>query len=144
MRAETCLSFEPDWFKQMAGLIFMYDTDNYLYLHVSRDEDVGKCVTLLKAENGKYEYLTDYVPVEESRDLVLGIEVHGADAQFYVAYRGETSEKFGPPIDASFLSDEACREGWFTGAMVGICCQDLTGSGKWADYDYFEVKNDDR
>ena len=144
MRAETCLSFEPDWFKQMAGLIFMYDTDNYLYLHVSRDEDVGKCVTLLKAENGRYEYLTDYVPVEEGRDLVLGIEAHGADAQFYVAYRGETPEKFGPPIDASFLSDEACWEDWFTGAMVGICCQDLTGGGKWADYDYFEVKNDDR
>lgn len=140
MWAETCLSFEPDWFKQMAGLIFMYDTDNYLYLHASRDEDVGKCVTLLRAENGRYEYLTDYVPVEENRDLVLGLTVNGPDAQFYVSYRGETPEKFGPSIDASFLSDEACREGWFTGAMVGICCQDLTGSGKWADFDWFEVK----
>lgn len=43
-------------------------------------------------------------------------------------------------LDASILSDEACNEGWFTGAMVGICCQDLTGFGTYADFDYFEYK----
>ena len=47
------MEFEPEVFKQMAGLILMYDTDNYLYLHVSYDEDIGKCITLLKAENKK-------------------------------------------------------------------------------------------
>ncbi|WP_342759955.1 hypothetical protein [Kineothrix sedimenti] len=24
--------------------------------------------------------------------------------------------------------------------MCGICCQDLTGLGKYADFDWFEVK----
>lgn len=139
MSASARMEFEPDLFKQMAGLIFLYDTDNYLYLHVSRDEDIGKCITLLKAENRKYEYLTDYLPVEEGRDIVLGLEIAENFAQFYYGFEEEKMRKIGTALNAGFLSDEACDEGWFTGAMIGICCQDLTGFGKYADFDYFEV-----
>ncbi|MCI8461845.1 MAG: glycoside hydrolase family 43 protein [Lachnospiraceae bacterium] len=165
MDAETCVDFEPEVFKQMAGLILMYDTENYLYLHISHDEDVGKCITLLKAENKKYEYLMDYTPLEPGRDVVLGLKVRGTRAQFYYGYRdggmngddGRTGSvqagkaqagkvqagpelcKAGPEVNAGFLSDEACREGWFTGTMAGLCCQDLTGFGKHADFDWFEV-----
>ena len=60
-------------------------------------------------------------------------------AQFYYGYDEKEMEKAGPHVNAGFLSDEACNEGWFTGAMIGICCQDLTGFGKYADFDYFEV-----
>ena len=168
MTAEACVSFEPEVFKQMAGLILMYDTDNYLYLHLSRDEDVGKCITLLKAENRSYEYLTDYIPLEEGRDVILRLVINGTSVQFFYGYRDECRDasatgaplKTGSPadvptpknstadmlipaggtVDASFLSDEACREGWFTGTMIGICCQDLTGFGKHADFDWFEVR----
>ena len=69
------MEFEPELFKQMAGLIFLYDTDNYLYLYVSRDEDIGKCITLLKAENRSYGYLTEYIPVSEGETLFLKIEI---------------------------------------------------------------------
>lgn len=140
MDAECCVAFEPEVFKQMAGLILMYDTDNYLYLHLSHDEDVGKCITLLKAENKKYEYLTDYIPIEQRRDIILKLSLRKTQVQFSYGYRGEAAQDIGPCVNAGFLSDEACREGWFTGAMVGICCQDLTGFGKHADFDWFEVK----
>ena len=140
MEAAARVEFEPDIFKQMAGLIFLYDTDNYLYLHISRDEDVGKCITLLKAENKKYEYLTDYIPVRENEAIYLKMKTENAMTQFYYGYSEEELQKIGPLVNASFLSDEACDEGWFTGAMIGICCQDLTGFGKYADFDWFEVK----
>lgn len=140
MEAAARVEFEPDIFKQMAGLIFLYDTDNYLYLHISRDEDVGKCITLLKAENKKYEYLTDYIPVRENEAIYLKMKTENAMTQFYYGYSEEKLQKIGPLVNASFLSDEACEEGWFTGAMIGICCQDLTGFGKYADFDWFEVK----
>ncbi len=140
MDAETCLDFEPEVFKQMAGLILLYDTDNYLYLHLSHDEDVGKCITLLKAENKKYEYLTDFIPLQTGRDVVLSLSLRGTQVQFSYGFRGEELRPAGPDVNAGFLSDEACREGWFTGAMVGICCQDLTGFGKHADFDWFEVR----
>lgn len=140
MEAAARVEFEPDIFKQMAGLIFLYDTDNYLYLHISRDEDVGKCITLLKAENKKYEYLTDYIPVRENETIYLKMKTENAMTQFYYGYSEEELHEIGPLVNASFLSDEACDEGWFTGAMIGICCQDLTGFGKYADFDWFEVK----
>lgn len=142
MYAETCLDFAPEVFKQMAGLILLYDTDNYLYLHISHDEDVGKCITLLKAENKRYEYLTDYIPLQPGRDVVLALSLQGAGAQFFYGYRGEPLQKAGNCIGAGFLSDEACREGWFTGTMIGICCQDLTGFGRHADFDWFEVREE--
>ena len=140
METSTCMEFEPEVFKQMAGLIFLYDTDNYLYLHVSRDEDIGKCITLLKAENKKYEYLTGYLPIKEKAAIYLKAEIKENEVQFYYGYSEKEWWKIGPVINAGFLSDEACDEGWFTGAMLGICCQDLTGFGKYADFDYFEVK----
>lgn len=140
MEAAARVEFEPDIFKQMAGLIFLYDTDNYLYLHIARDEDVGKCITLLKAENKKYEYLTDYIPVRENEAIYLKMKTENAMTQFYYGYSEEELHEIGPLVNASFLSDEACDEGWFTGAMIGICCQDLTGFGKYADFDWFEVK----
>lgn len=140
MKISARLEFEPDVFKQMAGLIILYDTDNYLYLHISRDEDVGKCITLLKAENKKYEYLCGYAPVPEGKAVILKAQTEEAAIQFSYQVEGEEFKPAGPRIDGSFLSDEACEEGWFTGAMCGICCQDLTGFGKYADFDWFEVK----
>lgn len=140
MEISTKLEFEPEVFKQMAGLILMYDTDNYLYLHVSRDEDCGKCIALLKAENKKYEYLTDYLPIYSGLPIYLNAEMRNGDITFSYRLEGSGWQTIAENIDGSFMSDEACTEGWFTGAMVGICCQDLTGFGKYADFDWFEMK----
>ena len=140
MKISTKLEFEPEVFKQMAGLILMYDTDNYLYLHISRDEDCGKCITVLKAENKKYEYLTDYLPIYSGLPIYLKAEMQNGDITFSYRLEGSKWQTIAENIDGSFMSDEACTEGWFTGAMAGICCQDLTGFGKYADFDWFEMK----
>lgn len=139
--AETCVEFEPDVFKQMAGLILMYDQDNYFYLHVTFDEELGKCITLLTAENKKYQYPVGYLPIEAGNPVRLKATVDHDKAQFFYAVGDEDYQKIGPVLDASILSDEACNEGWFTGAMVGICCQDLTGFKKEADFDWFSYQN---
>ena len=140
MDISTKLEFEPEVFKQMAGLIVMYDTDNYLYLHVSWDEDCGKCITLLKAENKKYEYLTDYLPIYSGLPIYLKAEMRNGYITFSYRLEGSDWQILAENIDGSFMSDEACTEGWFTGAMAGICCQDLTGFGKYAGFDWFEMK----
>lgn len=140
MEISTKLEFEPEVFKQMAGLILMYDTDNYLYLHISRDEDCGKCITVLKAENKKYEYLTDYLPIYSGLPIYLKAEMQNGYITFFYRLEGSEWQVIAENIDGSFMSDEACTEGWFTGAMAGICCQDLTGFSKYADFDWFEMK----
>ena len=43
-------------------------------------------------------------------------------------------------FDASILSDEATLPGQpnFTGAFVGMACQDMAGTGAPADFDWFD------
>jgi len=44
----------------------------------------------------------------------------------------------GKVYDASTLSDDAIQgSSAFTGAFVGIACQDMSGRNKHADFDYF-------
>lgn len=137
----TRMEFEPEVFKQMAGLILMYDTDNYLYLHVSYDEEIGKCITILRAENKNYSYPAGFESLEEGKSLVLKASVRDEKCQFYYGYEEDKMQKIGPEFETGFMSDEACREGWFTGAMMGIACQDLTGFGLHADFDWFEKRD---
>ena len=140
MEIATKLEFEPDIFKQMAGLIILYDTDNYFYLHISYDEDCGKCITLLKAENKKYKYLSDYLPILSGKPVYLKVIMKTGMFSFFYRVGEEDWKMLKDKLDGSFLSDEACMEGWFTGAMAGICCQDMTGFGKYADFDWFETR----
>ena len=46
--------------------------------------------------------------------------------------------KLGSVMDASTLLDEFCKESTFTGAFVGICCQDMCSGSTYADFDWFE------
>lgn len=140
LEADTKVEFEPEVFKQMAGLICMYDTENYYYLHITWDEDLGKCISILTAENKAYAYPVGFQPIEAGKPVYLKGEVDHEKLQFYYGVGEEAYQPIGPVLDASILSDEACDQGWFTGAMVGICCQDLTGFRNYADFDWFTVR----
>jgi xylan 1,4-beta-xylosidase len=139
--ASTCLEYEPEVFKQMAGLVCFYDNDNYMYLHITHDEELGKCISILTAENKNYQYPIGFLPIATGKKIYLKVTVDHDKLQFYYGLDAEVNyEEIGPVLDASTLSDEACQEGWFTGAFVGLCCQDLTGFRKPADFDYFEYE----
>jgi xylan 1,4-beta-xylosidase len=45
-------------------------------------------------------------------------------------------------FQASILSDEATMPGQanFTGAFVGVACQDMAGTALHADFDWFEYR----
>jgi beta-xylosidase len=66
---------------------------------------------------------------------------------FYFAYRldGQDWQWLPQQFDASILSDEAGPAGNpnFTGAFVGMCCQDLAGTCRTADFDYFYYRERD-
>lgn len=132
---ETCVDFSPVYFKQMAGLILLYDNDNYLYFHITQDEELGRVLTLLKAENKQYANPYGYIPVPEG-PVCLRMTLVAGEVSLAWKENKEWNELPGS-MDTSFLSDEACNEGWFTGTMVGLCCQDLTGLRCPADFDYF-------
>jgi xylan 1,4-beta-xylosidase len=156
--AETCVEFEPKSFLQCAGLIAWYDTGNYYYLRITRDEKLGKVLDIIGAS--KYfakPLLGKPVPVNDARRVHLRASVTDSRLVFNYSTDGEKWNKIGKPYDASILSDEhhdmvrsridkmimrvmGNYSLAFTGAFVGMCCQDLLGNRLPADFDYFEYR----
>lgn len=137
----TCLEFRPDGYQQLAGLILLYDTENFFYLRVSRDERLGKCVGLLAWDRGAPEQPGADVSVENWARCHLRSEVDFDRLQFSFGSDGTSWTPIGPVLDASKLSDEYCArayEGAFTGAFAGLTCQDFSGRRLHADFDWFE------
>jgi xylan 1,4-beta-xylosidase len=141
--ASTVIEFEPEHFQQMAGLVCYYNGTKFHYLYVSRDEN-GKHLRVMSAlpDQVTADALTPAIGVEAGMPIVLRIEVDHHRLLF--AYRvGEAAWQWVPQqFDASILSDEASAPGLpnFTGAFVGMACQDLSGTARPADFDWFEYR----
>jgi xylan 1,4-beta-xylosidase len=85
---------------------------------------------------------TPPIAIPAGRPVYLRVEVDYDRLHF--AYRVEGADNdwrwLSQQFDASILSDEASAPGQasFTGAFVGMACQDMTGTSKHADFDFFE------
>ncbi len=143
-KAEICLEYEPESFQQMAGLICLYDNMNYFYLHVTHDEEAGVCINIMNCDRALITYpLPAPIPLDtKSNRYYLKVEVIYDRLQFYYSLDGNNWTKIGSVYDNSILSDEYCYLSGFTGAFVGMCCQDISGTGKHADFDYFKYVED--
>jgi xylan 1,4-beta-xylosidase len=138
-QAETCVEFEPKMYQQMAGLVCLHDVDNFYYLRISHDQQYGKCLSILCCQNGTFNYpLEQEISLQGDERCYLRVVVRYDQLQFYYSIDGEEWSKVGPIQDASTLSDEYSQISNYTGAFVGLCCQDLAGGGAFADFDYFE------
>jgi xylan 1,4-beta-xylosidase len=103
---------------------------------------LGKCIDIIASMNGISDYpLHKKVKLNEEIDCYLRLTVKYDKLKFYYSENGKDWNPIGPIFDASTLSDEFEEGGGdahFTGAFVGLCCQDLTKSREVADFDYFE------
>lgn len=140
--AETSLEFAPEHSQQSAGLICYYNGSKFHYLYVSHDEELGKHLRVMSAlpDQTQTDAFTMPVPIPANASVRLRVEVDYERLRF--AYRvGEQAWCWLPEqFDASILSDEAAAPGTpnFTGAFVGMCCQDTAGTACPADFDYFD------
>ena len=143
--ASALMTFEPDHFQQMAGLVCYYNSTKFHYLYVSRD-DRGRHVRVMSAlpDAVAADAFTPAIEVPAG-PIELRVEVDFERLLF--AWRCGTGEWHWLPhvFDASILSDEATAPGLpnFTGAFVGMACQDLAGTGTPADFDWFEYRERD-
>jgi xylan 1,4-beta-xylosidase len=137
----TGIEFEPENFQQMAGLVFFYDVQNYFYLRISFDEKLGKILGIVTSINDSYiELVKDDVKLENKKVCFLRGDYNNGALQFSYSFDEKSWKKIGPSLNATVLSDECCKEGCFTGSFAGVCCQDLSGQSKFADFDFFEYK----
>lgn len=140
--ASTCVDFAPATPQQMAGLVCIYNTRNFYYLHVTVDENAGKCLSLITCDNGAFSFpLETPVPISTGGPYHLRAELDHADLRFYHSPDGKEWTAVGGVFDGSTMSDEAVKGWGFTGTFVGLCCQDLSGGRIPADFDFFEVRN---
>ena len=63
-----------------------------------------------------------------------------SDLRFSWSLDGWAWQELGILLDYSVISDEAGKGAGnsFTGAFVGVCCQDISGQDTPADFDFFE------
>jgi xylan 1,4-beta-xylosidase len=138
--AVTCVEFEPETFQQMAGLICIYDVCNWFYLRVSRNEALGKSLRVVQCNQGKYdESDASDISVDGWPQCYLKASFDDASLQFAFSPDGKAWTNIGAQLDAGLLSDEQATPFGFTGTFIGMCAQDLGGTQKHADFDFFTI-----
>jgi xylan 1,4-beta-xylosidase len=142
--AETVIEFEPERYQQSAGLVCYYNGSKFHYLYVSHDDELGKHIRVMSClpDQLQSDVFSAPVRIPAGRPVQLRVEVDFE--RLYFAWRADSADwqRMPGPLDASSLSDEAAAPGTpnFTGAFVGVCCQDLAGTRLAADFDYFEYR----
>lgn len=146
IEATTCMEFSPTTFQQMAGLVVYYNTGHWFYLHLMGHEDGrSKYLQIIACDNFDMQEILDQpINVSGQQAFFLKAQFHRSRLQFYYATKTSDWQTIGRSLDGSILSDDYVRDGStryrpaFTGAFVGICCQDLSGNNQHADFDWFE------
>ncbi len=148
IEATTKLEFSPTSFQQMAGMVFYYNTKHFHYIYMSRSS--GGSNNVLRIASCDNDLFSE--PLGEEINIGSGTEVFLRGIffediiQFFYSFDGENWTKAGSELDGSILSDDYIREGGnsylpaFTGAFVGLCCQDLLGNSRSANFHFFEYK----
>jgi xylan 1,4-beta-xylosidase len=140
------VEFEPEHFQQMAGLVCYYNSAKFHYLYISHDEVVGKHLRVMSAlpDQPQSDAFTAPIALPDGKPVQLRVEIDHERLRFAYRIEGEDKDWQQVPeqFDASVLSDEATAPGQpnFTGAFVGMSCQDLAGTARTADFDYFEYR----
>lgn len=145
--ASCAMDFAPEHFQQAAGLVAYYNSSKFHYLHVSRDEEHGRHVRVMSAlpDSPQADAFTAPIAIADG-PVELRIEVDFERLRFAFRLAGATDWTWlREQFDASILSDEASAPGLpnFTGAFVGMACQDMAGTGRPADFDWFDYRERD-
>jgi xylan 1,4-beta-xylosidase len=146
LSAATLVEFEPEHFQQSAGLVCYYNGAKFHYLCVSHDEAVGKHLRVMSCvpDSPQTDAFTPPIPIPAGKPVHLRAEIDYERLHF--AFRVEGADPawrwLPQQFDASILSDEATAPGQpnFTGAFVGMACQDASGTARPADFDFFEYR----
>lgn len=146
--AQTKVEFQPDHYSETAGIGLYYDSNNWIYAHLTYSELIGGTVLhLLQAKLGKrIEFVHNVVSVPE-HVIELKLVYHSGIANIY--YRNHEDmdwQLFAEPIDVKYLSDEGVNGepgeiGGFTGLFNFIGSVDAHQHDSFADFDYYSVKN---
>lgn len=140
--AETLLDYRPEHFQQAAGLVCYYNSSKFHYFHVTSDDAGGRMLQVLSMLPVGDGMSSTTAPIAIAGGLIaLRVEVDHEVLRFgYRLGDGTGWTWLETAFAADLLSDEATIAGLpnFTGTFVGMACQDVSGAGKPADFQYFQ------
>lgn len=141
VEASTCVEFNPENFQQMAGLVAFYNSDSFYYLFLTHAKHSKRCLGLMKCEKGVISYpIEKEYPLDDWPQVCLKLTIDYDRIRFAYSKDAQHWTNISWEQDASILSDEHALPCGFTGNFVGMACQDVSGAGKHADFDWFEYK----
>ncbi|MGN1368074.1 MAG: family 43 glycosylhydrolase [Aristaeellaceae bacterium] len=138
---ETHLDCRPTHFLHAAGLSLWYHTANFYALLVTHDEALGRCLRLVQRDCRHTRLLHPMIPLPEG-EITLRMTLLKDRVTFAYALNGAWREIPAENAPSCILSDEyANRSGdqGFTGCFAALCCQDQTGEGWHADFQYLTL-----
>lgn len=140
--AETAVDFHPTTVQQGAGLTCFYNTENWSALQVRHHPDYGRILELTIGDNYNFtQPLLEKIQVPaDSKYTYLRVNVQRDIYYYSYSFDGENWHKIDRLLDATKLSDDYVNGPRFTGAFVGMNCDDMSGNRLPADFDYFTYK----
>ncbi|AIT07697.1 beta-xylosidase [Sphingomonas taxi] len=140
--ARTLLDFDPAHFQQAAGLVCYYNSTKYFFFHVTAGDAGERQIQVLSVTpEGEGQSLLGDPILLDAGPVELRAQVDHERLRFAFRTGQDADWRWMPAsFDASLLSDEATLPGLpnFTGAFVGMACQDMAGTGRHADFARFD------
>lgn len=137
--AKTHVELEGRHFQKMAGLIYRYDERNQYYLYLSFDEVLDSyALSLVAVDQGCHRFVTAVPIAVPGNQVHLRLDVTYERAAFSYALNDGEWVSIGGELDTSILTDEYTKPMGFTGAFVGMACQDLSSRQSRAYFSYFD------
>ncbi|MDW3192884.1 MAG: glycoside hydrolase family 43 protein [Cytophagales bacterium] len=136
----TELQFKPGSSEEMAGLVFYYNSGHYHYLHLTFDK--GRKLKIITCDR-RNEKVVAESPIIDGPIQLKGQFIRNA-IRFFWKQAGGDWNAIGETLDGSILSDDYVQhdngtyKAAFTGAFVGLCCQDLSDGGAIAQFKHFQ------
>jgi xylan 1,4-beta-xylosidase len=134
----------------MAGLVCYYNSHKYHYLFISCSDEKQKYISIMSCEGDPTTFSTfplhdsknhiSQIKIPANQSIFLRASVNHQDLIFSWSLDNKTWNIIDLILDYSLISDEAGKGAGnsFTGAFVGMCCQDLSGQSNFADFEFFE------
>lgn len=145
---DTKVSFNPNHYSETAGVGLYYDSNNWVYLHITYSEITkGPILSVLQAKLGERKEIFQPIIEVPSGTLELKIIYNMGFAEMY--YRLVDQEEWQlvmEKIDVTYLSDEGVNGepgeiGGFTGLFNFIGSVDAHQRDSFADFQFYKVVN---
>ncbi|ANZ63624.1 beta-xylosidase [Secundilactobacillus paracollinoides] len=144
----TQLTFKPTHYSQTAGLGLYYDSNNWVYLHLTQAEnESGTVLKLLQAKLGeRIDHVFTEIAVPNSTAELQLTYVNGSLSLFDRLPEQSAWTPFGKTLDVTYLSDEGVNGdpgeiGGFTGLFNFIGSVDAYQHNSHAEFNYYTVIN---